>query len=153
MNATKSYQQLTFLNKCMLFFARTKPTASLFSRKQGLGIPIHIKTSFLLIDIDSYTLLVLGGSIILPLLLIHSWALAIAYLPIAFCLCLSLCLCLCLFAFAYARAMGRAHAPRPCAGAAGPSVEGQGGRPQRGWDGLRGPSTWGGAWARAMAWA
>ena len=34
---------------------------------------------------------------------------------------------LCLFAFACARAMGRAHAPPPCAGAAGPPSEGPGG--------------------------
>ena len=44
-------------------------------------------------------------SIILPLLLFPSWALAIAYY-----------LCPCLFPFDYAHAMGRAHAPRPCAG-------------------------------------
>ena len=36
-------------------------------------------------------------------------------------------ICLSLFAFAYAHAMGRAHAPRACVQAAGPSVEGPGG--------------------------
>ena len=33
--------------------------ASLISRKQGLGIPIHTRIKFILINIDLYTLLVL----------------------------------------------------------------------------------------------
>ena len=45
----------------MLFFPTTTPAASLFSRKHGSGIPIHIKMQVVLIDIQYYTLLVLGG--------------------------------------------------------------------------------------------
>jgi len=64
-------------NKCVIKQTQTKSAANLFSRKQGLGVPIHIQLPSISIYIHYYTLLVLGGSIILPLLLIPSWALAI----------------------------------------------------------------------------
>ena len=44
-------------------------TANLFSHKQGWGISKHIKMQLILIHDNYYTLLVLGGSIIFPLLL------------------------------------------------------------------------------------
>ena len=47
------------------FQTKKTPAASLFSRKQGLGAPIHIKTPSISIDIYYYTLLVLLISIIL----------------------------------------------------------------------------------------
>ena len=76
---------------------KTAPAANLKRRKWGLEIPKHIKVSFIwmnmsfiAISISQYTLLVSNGAIILPLLLIPSWALAIAYrLPID-CLLLAL---------------------------------------------------------------
>ena len=50
------------------------PEASLQRRKLGLGVPIHIKMTLILmnllslfINMHSYALLVLGGSIVLPL--------------------------------------------------------------------------------------
>ena len=48
-----------------VFQQKKAPAASLFSRKQGLGVPIHIKMSFILIKICYYTLLLLLISIIL----------------------------------------------------------------------------------------
>ena len=56
-------------------FRKQKRAASLFSREQGLGAPTHIKMQFVIIDVDSYALFVLGGSVKVPLLLIPSWAL------------------------------------------------------------------------------
>ena len=44
----------------MLQQNKTTPAASLFSRKQGLGIPLHVKMSCVLINIDSCPLLVLN---------------------------------------------------------------------------------------------
>ena len=69
------------------------------------------------------------------LLAIPYWIFSIGY---------SLFAILCLFALAYAQAMGCAHAPPPCAGAAGPSVRGAGG-------GSEGPAHGGEAWARPIA--
>ena len=96
------------------------PAASLFSRKQGLGVPIHIKMSFILINIDYYTLWVLNR-----VLYINYIALAIdPFLGCPF--------------------MSRARArPRPmCGGRGAVRPRGRGavrrGAPQRG------PSTWGG---------
>ena len=37
-----------------------KPATSLFSRKQGLGIPIRVKNQFVIIHIDYYTSSVLN---------------------------------------------------------------------------------------------
>ena len=59
-------ENLTCLKKGASFFKKEKaPAASLFSRKQGLGVPMHIKMSSILIDIYYYTLLLLLISIIL----------------------------------------------------------------------------------------
>ena len=44
---------------------------------------MHTKVTFILIGIGYFALLVLGGVTILPLLLIPSWALAIAILATA----------------------------------------------------------------------
>ena len=57
------------------FFQTTTNAANLFNRQQGLGAPIHIKTPSIVTDIAYRTLLVLGESIILPLLSYPSWAL------------------------------------------------------------------------------
>ena len=49
----------TDVNKIPLTNKTKKPAASLFSRRQGLVIPIHMKMSSISIDIQDYTLWVL----------------------------------------------------------------------------------------------
>ena len=55
---------------------KNAPAVSLFRRKQGLGVPILVKVLSMLTNIKYYALLVTGGSIILPVLLILFWILA-----------------------------------------------------------------------------
>ena len=57
---------------CRFSQAKIAPVASLLSRKQGLGIPLHIKISFILIQIWHYTL-----SVLKQILYINHIALAI----------------------------------------------------------------------------
>ena len=57
--------------KTRRFSKEKAPAASLFSRKQGLGVPIHVKMSFILTNIYYYALLVLLISIILIILIAY----------------------------------------------------------------------------------
>ena len=65
-----------FEKKCMFVSPETRPVASLKRRNWNLGISIHMKILFMLMDIHFipisthlYTLLVLDTAVILPMLL------------------------------------------------------------------------------------
>ena len=137
------FAQSVISKRDVLFLFQPKKSAwgKLLSRKQGLGTPVHVKMQCILIDVDHYTLLVLGGSNTLPLLLIPSWTLTIAYWNAA-------------NTFAYAYAYSHLPMPMPWAGPLPLAhVLGPLRPPDPFTDGPAAPAQGRGAWARPMAWA